>query len=343
MKRKKNCAIYLPILAAVAFASAAFAAPKTIYVDKNVASSGDGTSAVVDLNAPDSTPLFGISRQTLIAHRGHVALSTTVAQPPENTLASIDEAVAEGFGFECDVLYTKDGRVFTMHDGCFKRVYDIDSEDYASMTWDYVSHLVPIDCSGRRHPETRAALFEEVCGRARDGRWCFVELKTGGEIVPLIKKVLRSQDVANPGNLAFISFSQDAIRALKRELPEYKAMLLMYSRHAWPSQTDRPDHSPYTAEQCLEALAACGADGLDFHFNGTIPEHGPDFVKRIKSAGYEFHVWVVDDFALVRQAFANGAQTVTTNHAKAILERARFAAACHISCDSKGKETNHDR
>ena len=134
------------------------------------------TEVVIDENASSivryaaSTPLFGISRQTLIAHRGHVALSTTVAQPPENTLASIDEAVAEGFGFECDVLYTKDGRVFTMHDGCFKRVYDIDSEDYASMTWDYVSHLVPIDCSGRRHPETRAALFEEVCGRARDGR-----------------------------------------------------------------------------------------------------------------------------------------------------------------------------
>ena len=44
MKRKKTCAIYLSILAAVAFASAAFAAPKTIYVDKNVTSSGDGTS-----------------------------------------------------------------------------------------------------------------------------------------------------------------------------------------------------------------------------------------------------------------------------------------------------------
>ena len=34
----------------------------------------------------------GPCRQTLIAHRGHVAVSKTVAQPPENTLAALDEA-----------------------------------------------------------------------------------------------------------------------------------------------------------------------------------------------------------------------------------------------------------
>jgi len=266
-----------------------------------------------------------ICRETLIAHRGHVALSRTVAQPPENTLAAFDEAVAEGFGFECDVLYTKDGRVFTMHNGCFRRVYGIDSEDYTSMTWDYVSHLIPIDHSGKRHPETRAALFEEVCERARDGRWIYVEVKTDGRIVPLIKKALESQSVANPRNLAFISFNTDAVRTLKRELPEYKAMLLLYSRHAWPAQKHLPDHSPYTAEQCLKALADCGADGLDIHFGRNIPEQGPDFVARIKAAGYEFHVWVVDDLPGVRQAFANGAQTVTTNQGKTILEKLRQA------------------
>ena len=264
-----------------------------------------------------------LGKQTLIAHRGHVAVSKSVAQPPENTLAALDEAVSEGFGFECDVLYTKDDRVFTMHDGCFKRVYGIDSEDYANMTWDYVSHLVPIDRSGRKHPETRAALFEEVCERARDGRWCFIEVKTGPKIVPLIKKVLEGQSNANPRNLAFISFNPDSIRALKRELPQYKAMLLMYSRHAWPSQKREPDHSPFTAEQCLKALADCGADGLDIHFGRKIPEQGPEFVKKIKDAGYEFHVWVVDDLPGVQQAFANGAQTVTTNHAKTLLEKTR--------------------
>ena len=260
----------------------------------------------------------GPCRQTLIAHRGHVAVSKTVAQPPENTLASLDEAVAEGFGFECDVLYTKDGRVFTMHDGCFRRVYGIDSEKYADMTWDYVSHLVPMDRSGRKHPETRAALFEEVCERARDGRWCFIEVKTGPKIVPLIRKVLEGQKKANPRNLAFISFHPESIRALKRELPEYKAMLLMFERNI-----KLPDRPPYTAEQCLKALADCGADGLDIRFDRKNPGQGPEFVKKIRDAGYEFHVWVVDDLPGVKQAFANGAQTVTTNHAKTLLDKMR--------------------
>ena len=218
------------------------------------------------------------------------------------------------------MLCTKDGRVFTMHDGCFRRVYGIDNEDATSMTWDCISHLVPRDRSGRAHPETRAALFEEVCERVKNARWNLIELKTGGEIVPLVKKALRKQRTANPNNLMFISFNPDAIRELKRELPEYKVLLLLYSRHAWPNQKDLPDHSPYTAEQCLQALKDCGADGLDFHYDGSIGEQGADFVAKIRSAGYQFHYWVVDSSADVKRAFANGAMTVTTNHAGPLVK-----------------------
>ena len=254
-----------------------------------------------------------MTKETLIAHRGHVAKVKGRSCAPENTLASFTEAVNLGFGFECDILLSKDNRVFTMHDGCFRRCFGIDSEDYREMTWDYISKLVPIDPGGVRHPETRPALFEEVCGLVRDGRMVFVEVKTGPEIVPHVKRILAGQTKANPKNLLFISFNKDAVRTLKKELPEYKAMLLLYSRHAWPQQKELPDHSPYTAEQCLAELKGCGADGLDFHFDAMIREQGKAFVRAIRAAGYEFHYWVVDDLDGVHTAFANGAQTVTTN------------------------------
>lgn len=264
------------------------------------------------------------SHETLIAHRGHVSVSSKVPTPPENTLGAFQEAVDRGFGFECDILYTKDGRVFTMHDGCFKRCFGIDSERYQEMTWETVSKLVPIDRSGARHPETRVALFEEVCALARDGRWVFVELKTGPEIVPLVKDILRRQTNAHPGNLAFITFHEKTLQALKRDLPEYKAMLLLYSRKAWPNQKNKTksERMPYTAEECLSRLRACGADGLDMHFDGTIAEQGRQFVKQIRDAGYEFHYWTVDDPASAAQAFANGAMTVTSNKPQDIVEAA---------------------
>ena len=265
------------------------------------------TSASLKVMTPRMT------KATLIAHRGHVAKEKGKSCAPENTLASFTEAVNLGFGFECDILLSRDNRVFTMHDGCFRRCFGIDSEDYREMTWDYISKLVPIDPGGVKHPETRSALFEEVCDLVRDGRKVFVEVKTGPEIVPHVKRILAAQTKANPKNLLFISFNKDSIKALKKELPEYKAMLLLYSRHAWPSQKDLPDHSPYTAEQCLAELKDCGADGLDFHFDATIKEQGKAFVSAIKAAGYEFHYWVVDDLDGVHAAFANGAQTVTTN------------------------------
>lgn len=261
-----------------------------------------------------------MSKATLIAHRGHLALDKKACQTPQNTLAAFREAVDYGIGFECDVVMTKDGCVFTNHEPTFEYIFGI-REKAIEVTWEgLVSKLIPRDYTGTQHPETRMALFEEVCELARNGRWIYVEVKSGPEIVPVLKKILAGQSKANAGNLLFISFNKDVIRALKKELPQYKALLLLYSRHAWPSQKDMPDHSPYTVDQCLAELKDCGADGLDFHFDAEIKEQGGSFVNAIRSSGFEFHYWVVDDIDGVHRAFANGAQTLTTNRAKLFLE-----------------------
>ena len=52
---------------------------------------------------------------TLIAHRGESV------DAPENTLPAYKTAVERGFGFECDIYLSKDGRVFTFHDRDLKR------------------------------------------------------------------------------------------------------------------------------------------------------------------------------------------------------------------------------
>ena len=45
-----------------------------------------------------------------------------------------------------------------------------------------------------------------------------------------------------------------------------------------------------------------------------------EFVRAVKDAGYSFHVWTVDDLEMAKLAFARGAETLTTNCAKRILD-----------------------
>ena len=55
------------------------------------------------------------AQDTLISHRGESV------DAPENTLPACKSAVDRGFGFECDVYLSKDGRVFTFHDNTLTR------------------------------------------------------------------------------------------------------------------------------------------------------------------------------------------------------------------------------
>ena len=52
---------------------------------------------------------------TLISHRGESF------DAPENTLPAFRTAVERGFGFECDVYLSKDGKVYTFHDRNLRR------------------------------------------------------------------------------------------------------------------------------------------------------------------------------------------------------------------------------
>ena len=86
--------------------------------------------------APRGVHAAQVGYDTLIAHRGESA------DAPENTLPAYKTAVERGFGFECDVYLSKDGRVFTFHDRDLKRTTGgANTNKCADVTWDEVSRL----------------------------------------------------------------------------------------------------------------------------------------------------------------------------------------------------------
>ncbi len=249
---------------------------------------------------------------TFIAHRGESH------DAPENTLPAFKTAVERGFGFECDVYLSADKRVFTFHDGTLTRTTaGACTKKCAEANWE--TEISKVDVAGwgkwkgSKFSPTRPALLEEVLELAVDGRQIYVEVKPGPEIVPYIKEIFAKQKKATPKNALFISFGRDTCKALKEQMPEYKVYWLTGSKKGW-----KKDAKPITTDYVLEALKYTKADGVDCHFGADVVT--ADFIKTIRDAGYEFHVWTVNRLDQSLLAFERGAQTVTTDCAKKQLD-----------------------
>ena len=246
--------------------------------------------------------------ETLIAHRGESV------DAPENTLPAYRTAVERGFGFECDIYLSKDKRLFTFHDGDLRRTTGgAHTEKCTEASWEETVSKVNVGgwgkWKGSKFDPTRPALLEEVLALARDGRKIYVEVKGNNpEWAPYIKAVFDAQSNATPENTLFITFGDRIAKALKATMPEYKLYFLMGGKR----------DSAWTTDEVLAKLRETGADGIDICFNPKV--HDAAFVKRIKDAGYSFHVWTVDNLTNAEKAFAAGADTLTTNCAKKILD-----------------------
>ena len=257
---------------------------------------------------------------TLISHRGESV------DAPENTLPAFKTAVSRGFGFECDIYLSKDGRVFTFHDRDLKRTSGgKNTKKCAEANWE--GEISTLDVggwgkwAGSKFVGTRPALLEEVLEEARDGRYIYVEVKPGPEIVPYIKEVFAKQKKATPKNTLFIAFNRKTCSRLKELMPEYKVYWLTSSK---VKGTDKKK-VPVTAEYIIEGIRETKADGVDCHFNRDIIT--ADIVKKVRDAGYEFHVWTVDKLDDTLEAFKRGVQTVTTNCARKQLEEYKARSA----------------
>ena len=249
---------------------------------------------------------------TLIAHRGESK------DAPENTLPAYKLAVERGFGFECDLYLSKDGRVFTFHDSDLKRTTGgANSSKCSEVTWADTLSKLDVGSWGKwkdsKFAGTPPALLEDVLALAKNGRRIYLEIKSGPEIVPVIKAILSSQNNATPDNVLFICFNQSVCKSVKDILPEYTVYWLVCAK-----KKDGGTSRPITVDEVIAGARAAAADGVDMQFDPDVVDEA--FVAAVKKAGLSFHVWTVDDLSHALRAFAVGADTVTTNCAKDLVD-----------------------
>lgn len=237
-----------------------------------------------------------------IAHRGESF------DAPENTLSAFRLATQSGAdGIECDIHLTLDGEVVCIHDAdtirtsnaafrisetSFPELRKIDFGSWKDAKW-----------QGEKIP-----LLSELLDIVKPGMKVFIEIKSDPVIINALKPILKESGLADD-QIIIISFDQAAIVEAKKLLPQHKACWLTgYDENRNPS-----------AGEIIDILRRTGADGVDSHCADFI---NAEFVRKIHDAGFEFHVWTIDDPEKAARFKALAVDSITSNRAGFLKSKA---------------------
>lgn len=226
----------------------------------------------------------------IVAHRG------ASAEAPENTIPAFELAWEQGAdAIEGDFHLTKDGHIVCVHDDNTKKVAGKDVRVRDTRLAD----LKALDVGshhGGEFKDVRIPTLAEVIQTIPQGKKLYLEVKCGPEIVPsLLEQIKKSELEAS--QVVYISFKEAVIKALKEADPRCKAYWLYSFKRQRPK-----------IEDLLGSLREMKADGLSS--NMKIPA---GHILGLQRAGFEWHVWTVNDEESAERAAEMGVKSITTD------------------------------
>ncbi len=234
----------------------------------------------------------------VVGHRGASDLA------PENTLAAFKLAWELGADvIEADFYLTADGHIVAHHDKTTKRTAGVD-RPVAKQT---LAELKKHDVGAWKHARFRGEripTLQEVLATVPDGRAIFIEVKADAAIVPALAETIRSSDL-DRRQVTVIAFDETVIAGMKAMLPKTKALWLTEIKQTRPGIW-RP-----TAQQIVNKAKKIGADGVDLEAVAEALDEA--FIRTLRDAGLEVHVWTVNDAKLARRMIDLGVDGITTD------------------------------
>ena len=230
----------------------------------------------------------------VIAHRG------AAGNAPENTLASIEEAIRQGADFvEIDVQENRDGTVVVIHDSDLMKVAGI-----ATKVWDLTDRdLRNIDIGswyGPEFAEQRVPTLQQVLEIARGRAKVNIELKYHGHEDALEQRVGEAVEAADMADdVVVMSLKHSGIQALKALRPDWTTGLL--------------------TARALGDLRKVDVDFLAVNAGMATRR----FTRGAQAAGKQVYVWTLNEPADISRLVSRGIDGVITDHpalARQILE-----------------------
>ena len=243
-----------------------------------------------------------LSAQMIVAHRG------ASKDAPENTLAAFRLAWEQNAdAIEADIRLTADREIICIHDKNTKRVCPgqppliVAETDLATLRALDVGSWKDAAFASENMPT-----LAEVLAVVPPGKQIFIDIKTGTEILPILKKQLL-QSKLNSEQIVLICFRSSVIKKARETLPEYQANWLVdYQLH---KNGDQKVWFP-SLERVLKTLADNRATGLSSHGHMSVIDQ--PFVSAVTSAGVGFHAWTIDDPSVAQKLSSYGALSLTT-------------------------------
>ena len=242
-----------------------------------------------------------LSAQLIVGHRG------ASHDAPENTLAAFHLAWEQGAdAIEGDFYLTGDGKIICHHDKDTKRTGK--GGPKVAIAKSTLELLRTYDVGTWKHEKyagEKMPTLSEVLAVVPEGKIFLIEIKCGPEIVPALKQEILSSGILLE-RLRVIAFDSEVIAATKEALPELKAYWLTSFKQNAVTRSWSP-----SIESIVSTLKSIKADGLDCKAELKVVDEA--FVKALREAGMEFHVWTVNDPATAKRLQELGVDSITTD------------------------------
>jgi glycerophosphoryl diester phosphodiesterase len=242
-------------------------------------------------------PALGVE---IVGHRG------ASADAPENTVASYKLAWAQGAdAIEGDYWLTADKKVICIHDGTTDRTTGVKGK-VTAMTLAQLRALDAGAWKGERFKGEKLPLLEEVLATVPPKGKLLLELKSGPDIVPEMKRIVDASGL-KPSQVVVISFNEKAIVAAKQAA--------LGGKWLWLYDFKKKDGKwTATQDEIVARTKALGVDGLDVGYREECGEIvNAELARKLKANGLEFHAWTVDSAELARKLVDAGVMSITTN------------------------------
>ncbi len=233
----------------------------------------------------------------IVAHRG------ASGEAPENTLPAFKLAWKQkADAIEGDFHLTRDGKIVCFHDFNTKKLTGRNLT-LSKSTFAELQDLDAGSWKNRKFSGTRIPLLEDVLSTVPPKKKIYIEIKCGPEIVTPLLKVVAASGLADE-QIVVISFDEKVVKGVKKERPDWTVNWLYGFDKGTGNAPDRE------LPRLLSVLRSIRADGLG---SSAHPDLHSKHLDTLAQAGFQHHVWTVNDPAVARRFLKMGCRSITSD------------------------------
>lgn len=236
----------------------------------------------------------------LVAHRGESIYA------PENTVPAYQLAWKNGSSWaaETDVYLTRDNVLVCNHDSTTDRTAKVPGT-IRNMSFAELQKLDVGKWKGPQWTGVTIPALREVLAVLPQDKHMFLEIKSAGEGFAQAYEDAKNASGISDEQVTIISFSQDELKRVKEAMPQMRTLWLCGIKK------DENGKLNYSAEELIAVLKELNVTGVDAYPRDMCID--AEYVRKVKDAGFEFHVWTINRFSTAKELYDMGVDSITTD------------------------------